>query len=111
MAGADISGIQQRQPQEDSLQVSSLLPDRSIFHNVSALDLSVGIGSSNGRAASDRYTGGMPAPVRLTPEMLARPATKKIVPEVLEVYEDKAGGGDGSESSFKEKSRGSSLDR
>lgn len=111
MAGANISGIQQRQPQEDSLQVSSLLPDRSIFHNVSALDLSVGGGSVSGRMQSERYTGGMPAPVRVTPEMLAKPATVKIVPEVLEVYEDAADGGDGSESSYKEKSRGSSLDR
>ena len=53
----------------------------------------------------------MPAPVRVTPEQLAKPATKKLVPEILEVYEDAADGGDGSESSYKEKSRGSSLDR
>ena len=62
------------------MQVSSILPDRSIFHQVSALDLSVGGGSVSGRPPSERYNGVMPAPVRVTPEMLAKPATKKIVP-------------------------------
>ena len=53
----------------------------------------------------------MPAPVQVTPELLAKPAKRKIVPEILEVYEDKAEEGKSSDSSYKEKSRGSSLDR
>ena len=112
---ADISGIPMRAPQEDSLQVSSLLPDRSMFNQVSGLDLSM-TGSQNLGIStrqrdplrqSTRYDNLINQPQRT----VIKNGCKKIVPTVIEVFKEAADKSDGdSISSYKSK-RGSSLDR
>ena len=112
---ADISGIPLLTPQEDTMQMSSILVDNSFLNRTGGMNASA---ISESRRLLDGHGGPDPNPVKLTPgkaqlgKAQEKTADGKLVPTYLEFIEKEGDKPDnGSDSSYKERSRGSSLDR